>query len=137
MSGAEAQRGPETIKTHEDPEHHCMQQLAIVERYEAFINYTYPLLLGIARQHHVARDRAIGAMLDQVGLFNDAGKSGMLSKLYAADAGLASLRFYLRFFAAPGRKLISQHQHQTAAIHLAEVGKMLGAWIRHVQAAKR
>ncbi|MDD2763490.1 MAG: diversity-generating retroelement protein Avd [Opitutaceae bacterium] len=114
-----------------------MQQLAIVERYEGFVNYVYPVLLGIARSHHMARDRAIGAVLDQVGLFNDAGKSGMLSKLYAADAGLASLRFYLRFFAAPGRKLISQHQHQTAAIHLAEVGKMLGAWIRRVQAAKR
>lgn len=134
MSGAEA---PRPNETHHDKEHYCMQQLAIVERYEGFVNYAYPILLGVARAHHVARDRAIGAMLDQIGLFNDAGKSGALSKLYAADAGLASLRFYLRFFAAPGRKLISQHQHQTAAIHLAEVGKMLGAWIKRAQSAKR
>lgn len=136
MSDAEASRS-EIEKPKNETEHYCMQQLAIIERYEGFFNYAYPLLLGIARVHHVARDRAVGAALDQVGLFNDAGKSGSLAKLYAADAGLATLRFYLRFFAAPDRKLISPHQHQTAAIHLAEVGRMLGAWIRRTTAAKR
>ena len=136
MSGAEAEHD-QPISNDPSNEHHCMQQLAIVERYEGFVNYVYPLLLGIPRAHHVVRDRAIGAVLDQVALFIAAGKSGSLSKLYAADAGLASLRFYLRFCAAPGRKHISRHQHQTAAIHLAEVGKKLGAWIRRLQHAKR
>ncbi len=115
-----------------------MEQLAIVERYEQFVDYTYPIFLGVRRTHHVARDRAIGAMLDQVGLFNEAGKSGLVSKLYSADAGLGVLRYYLRFFASPKRKLLSQHQHQVAAIHLAETGRMLGAWIAKVQrTAKR
>jgi hypothetical protein len=83
------------------------------------------------------RDRALAAVFDQVELLNEAGKANTLPRLYAADAGLASLRFYLRFFAAPGRKLISQHQHQVAAIQLAEAGKMLGAWIRRTQSTSK
>ncbi len=114
-----------------------MEQLALVEKYEHFIDYVYPILLGVRRAHYVVRDRALASVFAQVELFNEAGKAGTLPRLYAADAGLASLRFYLRFFAAPGRKLISQHQHQTAAIHLAETGRMLGAWIRRTQTAKR
>ncbi len=135
MSGAKAER-PER---HEDLDTlpPCMEQLAIVERYEQFIDYTYPILLGVPRAHHVVRDRVIGSVFKQVALFNDAGKAGTVSKLYAADAGLASLRFALRFLASPHRRLISRHQHQTAAIHLAESGRMLGAWIKRVQPAKR
>jgi len=137
MSGAEAELTQPPTNAKPELQHLCMEQLAIVERYERFVDYAYPIMLGIRRAHYIARDRAMAAMLDQVGLFNEAGKAGTLTKLYAADAGLASLRFYLRFFAAPGRKLISLHQHQTAAIHLAETGRMLGAWIRRAQAAKR
>ncbi len=115
-----------------------MQQLAIVERFEQFVDYIYPILLGVRRAHYVVRDGAISALLTQVSLFNEAGKSTSVSKLYAADANLALLRFYLRFLASPKRKLISQHQHQVAAIQLAETGKMLGAWIARAQrTAKR
>jgi hypothetical protein len=141
MSGAEAERTTKAANNanyeQKDAGHVCMEQLAIIERYEHFVDYIYPVLLGVRRAHYVARDRAIAAILEQISLFNEAGKSGMLSRLYAADAGLASLRFYLRFFASPERKLISQHQHQTAAIHLAESGRMLGAWIRRARIAKR
>lgn len=115
----------------------CMEQLAIVEKYEHFLDYVYPIFLGMRRAHYIVRDRALAAAFGQVELLNEAGKANTLPRLYAADAGLASLRFYLRFFAAPGRKLISKHQHQTAAIQLAETGKMLGAWIRRTQTAKR
>jgi len=128
MSAAEAAREAHETST---------DQLAIVERYERFADYIYPIWMGLPRAHYVLRDRAIGALLDQVGLFNVAGKSGVLTKLYAADAGLATLRFYLRFCADNRRKLISTHQHQVAAVHLAETGRMLGAWIRRAQAAKR
>ena len=115
-----------------------MQQLAIVERYEQFVDYAYPIFLGIRRAHYIVRDGAVAAMLRQVELFNEAGKSASVSRLYAADANLAMLRFYLRFLANPRRRLISQHQHQVAAIHLAETGKMLGAWIARAQrTAKR
>lgn len=111
------------------------RQLAIVERFEGFINYMYPIALNIRRVHHVVRDRLIAAMFEQVNLFCQAGKSGQVSKLYLADAGLSDLRFLLRFLADDKRRLISRHQHEVAAIHLAEVGRMLGAWIRN-KAAK-
>jgi hypothetical protein len=110
-----------------------MRQLAIVERYETFLHYTYPIFMGIPRAHYIVRDRAISAALDQPRLFIEAGKSSQVSKLYIADAGLAHLRSILRFCAHPCRKLISRHQHETASVHLAETGRMLGAWIRTQQ----
>jgi len=106
------------------------RQLAIIERFEGFINYIYPIALNIRRSHHVIRDRLIGAMFDQVSFLQQAGKSAQISKLYLADAGLAHLRFLLRFLANENRRLISRHQHEVASIHLAETGKMLGAWIK-------
>ena len=111
------------------------RQLAIVERYEAFVNYVYPIALNIRRTHHIARDRFVDAMFEQVSVFNQARKSNQVSKLYVADAGLSDLRFLLRFLADEKRRLISLHQYEVADIHLAEVGKMLGAWIRN-KAAK-
>jgi len=106
------------------------RQLAIIERFEGLINYVYPIALNIRRTHHAVRDRLIGAMFEQVSLFQQAGKSSQISKLYLADAGLAYLRYLLRFLADEHRRLISRHQHEVAAIHLAETGRMLGAWIK-------
>lgn len=106
------------------------KQLAIVEKCETFINYVYPIAQSIPRNHGIARDAFLQAMFSQVELFVIAGKSGQVSRLYSADAGLATLRFWLRFLADPRRKLISQNQHRVALIHLAEVGGMLNAWIK-------
>jgi hypothetical protein len=132
MSCAEAQPAPgDAPRSNIDPansmQHACMEQLAIVEKYEGFVDYVYPLLRGLPRADYVLRDHATRAILEQVQLFIEAGKSGQVSRLYSADAGIAHLRFILRFCAAPTRKFISQHQHRTAAILLAEVGSMLGA----------
>jgi hypothetical protein len=115
--------------THRD-ETVCLKQLAIVEKYETFVNYVYPIAQNIPRQHGVARDGFLHAVFSQVELFIVAGKSGQVSRLYAADAGLATLRFWLRFLGDPRRKLISQNQHRVAMVHLAEVGGMLNAWIK-------
>lgn len=101
-----------------------------MERYEDFLNYIYPVALNIPRKHAVLRDLFMQAALDQVRIFAEAGKSSHVSKLYAADAGLATLRFHLRFLADKRRQLISQTQHRVASVHLAETGKMLGAWIK-------
>lgn len=114
----------------EESSYESQQALAIVERYEQFVNYVYPVLHGLRRSHYIVRDMAIGATLDQPRLFIEAAKSRQISKLYAADAGLATLRSHLRFLADPHRKLISRRQHEVASIHLAEVGRMLGGWIR-------
>ena len=77
------------------------------------------------------------AMFAQVELFIGAGKSRQPSRLYSADANLALLRFWLRFMSSPKRKLLTQQQHRVAAIHLAEVGRMLGAWIKGMKSGGR
>jgi len=111
----------------------CYQQMAIIEKFEGFINYMYPIALNINRAHHVARDRLITMMFEQISMFSQAGKSGQVSKLYLADAGLSDLRFMLVFLADEKRKLISRHQAEVAGIKLAETGMMLGTWIKNKQ----
>ncbi len=104
--------------------------LAILEKYEQFVDYFYPVLQNAPRRHGVARDMALKAVFEQVEMIVAAGKSRQISRLYIADANLAALRFWLRFMAHPGRKIITPHQHRVALTKLAEVGKMLGAWIK-------
>jgi hypothetical protein len=105
-------------------------QLAIVERYEAVIHYLYPILQSCPRKHGVVRDLMVRTLFQQVDLLIVAGKSGQPSRLYAADANLATLRFWLRFAACSKLKVLTPHQHQVALTLIAEVGSMLGAWIR-------
>lgn len=112
------------------------EQLLIVQKYETFINYLYPISQNIPREHGVAKAKFIDAMLGQVSLFQIAGKSNQISKLYEADAGLSNLRFWLRFMSHKNRKIITLKQHTTAEILLAEVGKILGSWISNKQRFK-
>ena len=71
----------------------------------------------------------LNALLGQVELFIVAGKSNQISRLYQADAGLAMLRFWLRFLGKSQLRGITPHQMQTAQTLIAEVGKILGSWI--------
>lgn len=103
--------------------------LAIVERYEVAVAYLYPLVQRCPRRHGKLRDALLTVMVDQVGLFYHAAKSRQASRLHAADANLATLRFWLRFAADPSVKIITPHQHRAALKLLAEVGAMLGSWI--------
>lgn len=107
--------------------------LAITERYMGFVNYVYPMAVNWSGKHRVFRETFLGTMFEQVALFHLAAKSDQPSRLYAADAGLAALREFLRFAADQNRKLLSRHQHEVAEIHLAETGQMLGAWISKTQ----
>lgn len=104
--------------------------MAIVEKYEKVISYLYPVAQNLPRRHGAARDMFLACLLGQVELFVQAGKSGQISRLYAADAGLATLRFWLRFLVGVHVKGITQHQVQVAQAMIAEVGKMLGTWIQ-------
>ncbi|MCT7549804.1 diversity-generating retroelement protein Avd [Aliarcobacter butzleri] len=104
------------------------KQLIIIEKYEDFSNYIYLVLQNIPRKHGILKEKIIQLVFEQVELFYKAIKSDSKSRLYEADANLASIRFYLRFLANENRKLISQKQHQTASIKLAEVGKILNSW---------
>jgi hypothetical protein len=109
-------------------EHVNARDLAIVEKYEATVTYLYPILQSFPRRHGALRDSMIGQLMDMVGLLYQAAKSKQPSRLYAVDAHLATLRFWLRF--ATAEKLLSHKQHHVALNHMAETGAMLGAWIR-------
>ena len=104
-------------------------QMAIMEKYERIIHYLYPIAQSMPRKHGIARDMFLTALFNQANLFYEAGKSNQVSKLYIADAGLAHLRFWLRFLETPKVKCISRHQHETVLNMIAEIGSMLGSWI--------
>jgi len=107
----------------------CNDQMLIVEKYERVIAYLYPIIQHTPRKHGIARDKLLERLFDQVELFIQAGKSDHISKLYAADANLAMLRFYLRFF-REGIHHITSKQEIHAQVLIAEVGAILGAWIK-------
>lgn len=105
-------------------------KLIIIEKYEEFLNYIYPVLQNIERKHGVVKEKIIQTIFLQPQIFYQAIKANSKSKLYDADANLALIRFYLRFLADKNRKLISQHQHQVSSLKIAEVGKILNSWIK-------
>ena len=84
--------------------------MVIVQKHEAFINYFYPVAQNMPRQHGVVKEMFTRDMLQQVNLFIVAGRSTSISRLYEADAGLAQLRYWLRFLQEPKRKLKSSYQ---------------------------
>jgi hypothetical protein len=106
----------------------CYDQMAIVEKYERVISYLYPIAQSMPRKHGVAREMFLACLLGQPDLFFQAGKSNQVSKIYTADAGLAQLRFWMRFLVSI--RCMTAHQLQTAQILVAEVGAMLGAWVK-------
>ena len=107
----------------------CYEQMNIVEKYETVIAYLYPIAQNIPRKHGVAKTMFIECLLEQVKLIVEAGKSGQISRLYVADAGLSQLRFWLRFLVSKHVRSITPHQVETAQVLIAEVGRLLGAWI--------
>jgi hypothetical protein len=71
-----------------------------------------------------------------MGLFNDAAKSGQISKLYIADSGLSTIRDLLRVLSESNIRLLSKKQYGVSTLMLYEVGAMLGEWIRKTQKRK-
>jgi hypothetical protein len=104
-------------------------EMLLLEKYQNFIKYIYPMLINMSGRHRVLRDSTLQAMFDQVRLFHDAAKSNQSSKLYIADSGLATLKEYLRLLQDENIKLLSKRQYEVASVHLSEVGKILGSWI--------
>lgn len=105
-------------------------QLAIVEKYEAHvIPYVMKRVRNVPREYATERTMIKQCLHGQVSLFNVAGKSNQASKLYDADAGLATLRYWLRFMVSKDIKALTPNQHDQALIRLAEVGGMLNKWI--------
>jgi hypothetical protein len=105
--------------------------MAIVEKYERVISYLYPIAQSIPRKHGVARDMFLACLLGIPDALFQAGKSNQVSKIYAADAQIANLRFWMRFLLSI--RSLTTHQLQISQVLLAEVGAMLGVWIKRRQ----
>ena len=104
-------------------------QMVIMEKYETLIMYLYPIAQSLPRKHGTAREMFLKCLFGQTELFYEAGKTNQVSKLYIADAGLAHLRFWLRFLVNPKTKGISSQQHKVSLVMVTEIGSMLGKWI--------
>ncbi len=109
--------------------------LAIVEKYEAFVRYLYPILQRCPRQHGVVRDTVLAALFVPIGGLYHAAKSRQVSRLYSVDAEFATLRSHLRFLASVNVRVLGPNQHVTALALLAEPGGMLNAWIRKLNSS--
>lgn len=123
--------------------------LVVIEKYDEFLDYIYKKLQQIPREHGILKARAINLVHEQPQLFYDAIRSGQISRLYIADAGLDSIRHCLRTLARyqtdvyvknketgkrlkkKGKYLLDQKAHLHASLLLVEVGKMLGAMIKN------
>jgi hypothetical protein len=111
--------------------------MLIIEKYERVINYLYPIAQTISNQHKIAKQLFLQVLFDQVQILIQGGKLNQISKLYQVDAGLASIRFWLRFFSNPKVKQITEHQKLTTEILLSEVGQILGSWIKKLNSTKK
>lgn len=109
--------------------------LAIVEKYEAFVRYLYPILQNAPRKHGVLRDTVLAALWVPIGGLYHAAKSHQVSRLYAVDAEFATLRAYLRFLSQVNVRILGPKQHEVALALLAEPGRMLNAWQRKLKAS--
>lgn len=107
--------------------------LAIVQKYEAFVSYLYPILQNSPRKHGVLRDIALNALFAPIGGLYHAAKSQQVSRLYAVDAEFATLRSHLRFLSNVNVRILGPHQHEVALALLAEPGRMLNAWQRKLK----
>ena len=104
--------------------------LAIVEKYEAFVHYLYPILQCSPRQHGVLRDAVLELLLKQIGGLYHAARSRQVSRLHAVDADFATLRALLRLLAWGEIRILSRKQHGVALALLSEPGRMLGSWLK-------
>ncbi len=110
--------------------------LAIVEKYEGFVNYLYPILQNAPRKHSVLRDSVLAALFTPIGDLYHAAKSKQVSRLYAVDAELATLRAFLRLLVQSNIRIVTPKQHEIALSHIAHAGRMLNAWTRKLRSSE-
>jgi hypothetical protein len=91
------------------------------------------MLINMGGKHRIMRDEVLKQVIGQIGLFNDAAKSDQVSRLRLADAGLSTIRDFLRILSDHNIKLLNPRRYGVATTLLAEVGAMTGEWIRKME----
>lgn len=109
------------------------RNMAIIEKYDHFFNYVYPLAVNMSHKHKILKEEFIHALLTQYKLFHDAAKTNQKSKLFLADSNLAYIKEILRIMVNPQRKLLSRRQYETSSVLICEAGSMLNSWINRAK----
>ncbi len=87
---------------------------------------------------HTVTQRLLGSAMDvQEGLFEAQARRGArrLEALQGVDAALNRLRLYLRL--AHAWRWLSDGQYEHVSRMVAEVGRLLGGWLRRADAERR
>jgi hypothetical protein len=111
--------------------------LYMIEKYERVLDYLYPLAQNMPRKHGTFRELLIRHLFLVAEYLNDAIKLNQLNRCYVLDSSLGHLRLLLRFMMHHKRKLITEHQLETAQTLIGEIGCMLGSRIKRLQEQKK
>jgi len=110
-------------------------QMLIIQKYERFLNYVYPIVMSIPRGHMTLKNIIVESLHKVPALVYQATKSDNVAKLYLVDAGLAEVRFYLRRMVFA--RFLTSRQLIYVQELLTEVGKILGSWIKNKKNSSR
>lgn len=105
----------------------------MVEKYERVIDYLYPIAQTIPRKHGTFRELLLKQLFKVAENLNDAIKANQVSRCYVLDGSLGQLRLMLRFMTHHKRKLLTEHQLETAQNLIGEIGSMLGSWLKRLK----
>lgn len=97
----------------------------IIEKYEKVFNYLYPIAQNIPRNHGILKKEFISTLIKQIQLFNEAGKSNQISRIYLSDAGLSNIKFFLRFIASKNIKCLTHKQQAYSQKLISECADLL------------
>lgn len=111
------------------------ETLVLIKKYDEFVEYIYNPLIHAPIRHKIIRDKLMEAIMEQYSLLHKAIKTNQISKVYEADAGLATIRSYLRIMGSKDlkRRVLSLRQCAVAETILSESGKILGSMISKVK----
>ncbi|MEM7119143.1 MAG: diversity-generating retroelement protein Avd [Chloroflexota bacterium] len=110
------------------------QEMPIFSKTFDFLSWLLPLTNNFPRAHrHTFTQRLLDAAFDLRELLEEANAqrgAARRAKLQAADVALAKVRLYLRLAVRWG--WLSDGQYQHAAGMMAEIGRLLGGWMKTV-----
>lgn len=110
------------------------ESLHIVEKYRVFFEYIYNPILTANKRHLIFKEHLLNLLLNQFNVLHIGVKSTSKSRLYEADANLATIRSLLKvaLHSTPDRKILSPKQVEHAFLLLSNVGSILNSMIQSV-----
>ena len=112
------------------------EKLIIIEKYDEFLHYIYPVLQKITRTEGILKEDAIELIFGTPELIYRSIKSPQISKMYDVDIRLSVIRHRIRFLSDDRIKVISEKQSQVSQVKLGEVGRIVGKMISNQQKGK-